>query len=400
MKKISLFVTVLFMTSLSYGSNTVLIDQYYSPFMGSQDLLAVQQLMIDGEDYLFPKKESQPNTYWHIFGRGLEEYFIWNQVDMLAAVTQHEVFGHGYRLRELGETPAGYYITPWGGGTRWEYNGALAVGKVTAVSVAGLEAEAIMARDMKMQWMRDGVIDGRLAPTYTQVAQSVFWYTLVTHLGKTESNGLVGNDVSSYIYLLNATYGNNKYNHSSLMKMALYNLIDPMTFYAYISMFYYIGTGETSWKFPMFTIRNNIQYLPNIRIGYAPYAPEAYFENFFVINHEPVYVYVKGSGKSLGVGAAFDNIWFYSKGAIGFRVDGWHQNKFITSATLDDLDATGTAYRPTLKERIWGGALSVTGTMKVSQKLKLYGEIGGKSAGYLPGYPLEAAAIGRLGLRF
>jgi hypothetical protein len=152
----------------------------------------------------------------------------------------------------------------------------------------------------------------------------------------------------------------------------------------------------------MIPIKDDIKYLPNIRIGYAPYAPETYFENFFLIHGEPLYIYGKGGSRSYGAGAAYDKVWTYSKGNIGFKFDFWNQHKYLTSATISDFETpgSGTAYRPELKQRIWGAALSVTGTMKLPAQTQLFGELGGKSSGYLPGYSLGNEVVARIGIAF
>lgn len=401
MKRAAIFLSLLLLASLANADNIVLVDRYFSPYAGSADLLTAQRLMIRGKDALLQSKEPRPNTGWVITGRSLEQFLIWYNIGNLTAVTQHEVFGHGYRLRELRIRPDSYYLTPWGGSTSYSAPSSLQAGKETATTIAGLEGEAIMARNIKMGWMRDGEIDGRMAPTYTQSAQSVFWYTLITDLGKTNTDGMNSNDVASYIFQLNKTYPSQHYSSSQLKKLTYYNLIDPMTYYAYYAFFYYMGTGQ-SWKFPIITIKNEIKYLPNLRIGYAPYAPETYFENFFLINGEPLYIYGKGGSRSYGAGAAYDKAWTYSKGNIGFKFDFWNQHQYLTSATISDFrtPGSGTAYRPELKQRICGAALSVTGTMKLTVQTQLYGELGGKSSGYLPGYSLGSEIVARIGLTF
>lgn len=400
MKRTILFLSTLLTLSLAHANNTVLVDQYFSPYAGAANLLTAQNLLIQGTDALMQTKEPQSTTGWSITGRVFEQSLIWFPIGNLVAVTQHEVFGHGYRLRELGFTPTAYSISPFSGGTNFSAPGSTQAGKITAITVAGLEGEAVMAHDMKMAWLRSGEIDGRTAATYTQAAQSVFWYTLITKQENTSTDSLNSNDVASYIYQLNKTYPGNHYSANSLYRTSTYNLADPMTYYAYYAFFYYMGTGQ-SWKFPMITIKDNIKYLPNLRVGYAPYAPETYFENFFLINGEPLYIYAKGGSRSYGAGAAYDKLWTYSKGNVGFKFDFWNQHQYLTSATYNDLlSSTGTAYSTQLKQRLWGAALSATGTMKMTHKVDLYGELGVKSSGYLPGYSLGNEIVARIGLQF
>ena len=349
--------------------------------------------MQEGEDHLFtdPIKDTTAKTW----GRSIEQLFIWNTINILASITQHEVFGHGYRLRELGITPKKYTITPWGGATYFHIPGSLSIGEFLAIDVAGLEAESILARNTKMNWIREGAIDGRLSTLYTQSEQSAFFYTLITSLGEIEE----GNDVANYITLLNILYPNNQTSIGKLTRWSLFNLLDPMTFFAYYSWFYYISEG-TPWTFPMIRINENIRYLPNIRIGYAPYGPEAYLENFFSIRDEPLYAYVKGGKRSAGIGLAYDRLLSKKQGTVGIRFDGWHQSNFITNTTFSDLERDSDCPIDHPSHKIWGAALSLTATLNCSSNTALFAELGGKTRGYLPGYTLGPGIVARIGMVF
>lgn len=353
-----------------------------------------------GEDHFLRKVEGSRNSTTKIWGRTAESLLFWYNVNMLASVTQHEVFGHGYRLRELGVTPKKYTVTPWGGATYFEVGDSFTVGEMLAVDVAGLEAEGILARDYKMEWIRRGEIDGRLSTTYTQAQQSLFWYTLITQLGRLKGEEISeGNDVDAYITLQNASYTDDHLTIGKLTRWSIFNWLDPMTFYAYYAFYYYICTGK-SWSFPMISLGEEIRFLPNVRIAYAPYAPEAYLENFFSLSGDPFYFYFKGGKRSFGIGVAYDHLLSGRRGTLGFRFDGWNQGVFLTTATLKDLEKTGTAFRPSLNKRQWGAALSLRGTLNLFPRLALFSELGGKTKGYLPGYRLDKEIVARIGLQF
>ncbi|MCP5504828.1 MAG: hypothetical protein H7A41_06715 [Chlamydiales bacterium] len=390
---------LLLITGSAFANQTVMVDPYFSPYSGSANLIFVQDLMIQGEDAFFTK--SNKDSTMKVWGRGFEQFLFWYNINMLADVTQHEVFGHGYRLRELGYHPKKYAVTPWWGATYFkdkEYY-QLTVGEMLAVTVAGLEAEQILARDLKMQWMAKGEIDGRLATLYNQAQQSIFWYTWITHLGKLKGDGPDGNDVKSYMYFHNHSYPDGELTHGKLLRWTLFNWLDPMTFYSYYSFFYYIAEGKP-WKFPMFSFGDDLKYLPNVKIGYAPYAPEAYLENYFLYKGNPLYFYFKGGKRSFGIGLAYDHLYSGRRGSLGFKFDGWNQGVFNTPVTVQELLDTGTAFRPSLNKRRWGAALSVTGRLNLFSKLALFSELGGKTSGYLPGYGLDREIIARIGLTF
>ena len=75
----------------------------------------------------------------------------------------------------------------------------------------------------------------------------------------------------------------------------------------------------------------------------------------------------------------------------------WYQNKFISQATVEDFFENRPVDFPELKDKIFGVAATVTGRLKLKGHVSLFGEIGGKTKGYLPGYPLDASVVGRVG---
>ena len=384
-------------TGTLFSSQTILVDPYFSPYAGSADLMTAQDLLIMGEDRWIER--GGRNSTGKIWGRTAEQFLFWYNLNMMAAVTQHEVFGHGYRLRELGVTPKRYTVTPWGGATYFKIKSSFKVGEMLAVTVAGLEAESILARDYKMEWIGKGTLDGRLSSTYFQAQQSLFWYTLITQLGRLKNEEISdGNDIDGYIKLQNVSYTDDHLSIGKLTRWSIFNWLDPMTFYAYYAFYYYIATGK-SFDFPMIPLSENIRYLPNVKIGYAPYAPEAYLENFFSIGGKPLYFYFKGGKRSFGVGVGYDHIFTGRRGTLGFRFDGWNQGVFLTTATVGDLEETGTAYHPSLKKRRWGGALSFRGTLNLFSHFALFAELGGKTSGYLPGYRLGKEIVTRVGIQ-
>jgi len=376
----------------------IIIDPDLSPYSGSSAFLYGQSAIIELKDR-YSQDTQNANSKRAFVKRLIGQLIVWDTLGVLSSVAQHEIFGHGYRLRELGYDPLEYQVTPWGGYTQFSVPESFTVGENLAVTVAGLEAEAILANKAKMNWMRSGIIDGRKTALYLQAQQSVFWYTWITDLGRLKGEEAAdGNDVSNYISLLNASYGTD-INSGDLMKWVAFNWLDPMTFYCYFAKLKYICTGQTL-EFPTIPLGDSVRYLPNARIGYAPYGVEAYFENFFAINGEPLYAYVKGGKRSFGMGFAFDRILASKRGEVGLHVDAWRQNRFISDKTIGDLDDGLSVRSPKLDEKIWGLSGSVVGRLNLSKDLSLYAEVGGKSDGYLPGYPLSKSFVGRVGLTF
>ena len=394
--KWAFYLFFIFFPKIAFSYQNIIYDRYFSPYSGSSNLIFAQKLLIWGENALFDG--SGRNTTAKVWGRAAEQLLFWSNLNMIAAVTQHEVFGHGYRLRELGFSPKKYLITPWYGATYFKVNNSFLMGELLAVDVAGLEAEGILAQDLKMHWIHQSKIDGRLSSAYTQAQQSLFWYTLITQLGRLKKEkASKGNDIEAYIAHHNASYQNNQLTIGKLTRWSIFNWLDPMTFYAYYAFFYYIAEGKP-WDFPMIPLGETIRYLPNIRIGYAPYSPEAYLENFFSIDEKPLYFYLKGGKRSIGLGVAYNRLIAGKRGILGFRFDGWNQNVFLSNATVGEFLKGQTVFRSVLNKRKWGAAFSVKMTLNLFSSLAIYSELGGKTAGYLPGYSLRKDITARVGL--
>lgn len=379
-----------------YSSQTIVYDIDFSPYSGSYNLLLGESALLAYRDCFGTKDEE--NTTLKIVGRVLEQGFVWDIINATTTVVQHEVFGHGYRLRSLNQKIFGYEIAPYEGGTFFQLDPSFKVGELLAVDVAGLEAEAILARRVKLHWISKGSIDGRLSTLYTGAEQSLFWYTLLTK-GQIDGGEEIaeGNDVKAYIDLLNAYYPDSDLTIGDLTRIAFINWADPMTFYAYFSWIYYVSLGK-SWTFPMIRITDKIKYLPNALIGYAPYGVEGYFENFFSIEGRPLYIYFKGGKRSFGFGSEYHYLLTSSKGALGGKFDVWNQNRFLTSATIEDLAEGKDISSPALNTRTWGMAASLISRFYVSTNFGFFAELGGKTAGYLPGYSLSGGLVLRVGL--
>lgn len=393
--QLALFAFFVLSPPLAFSSK-IIYDHDLSPYMGSANLLSAQELLIGGEDFLLPRSGRDSTS--KVWGRAIEQFLFWNTLNGLSTVTQHEVFGHGYRLRELGVTPDKYVVAPWWGSTHFKVNDSFLVGNLLAIDVAGLEAEGILARSLKMQWIRCGEIQGRLSSIYTEAQQSLFWYTIITQLGKLKGEeGSEGNDINSYIALHNASYEDSTLTTERLTFWSMFNWLDPMTFYAYYAFFYYIAEGKP-WKFPMIPLGETVRYLPNVRIGYAPYGPEAYWENFFSVHEGLFYIYFKGGRSSFGFGTSYSRSIAEDKLTLGFNLDGWNHRVFLSTATVGEFERGETVFRPVLNKSRWGAAFSLAAELRLFSSFGLYSECGVKTSGYLPGHRLGEGLFVRLGL--
>ena len=156
-------------TSVSYAQSTptpLLVDRDMSPAAGATATIAVGRLVAHGEDRFVPlrlfedkgKLRHAANATYRLaklalFDEPQENWF---------RVANHELFGHGGRLRELFDGHVGYYLPPpppygrGGGATFFGFDRPPTVEEVLAVTVGGMEANYLMARALAQDAVTEG----------------------------------------------------------------------------------------------------------------------------------------------------------------------------------------------------------------------------------------------------
>ena len=415
-----ILLTIFGTQTVSSAPYDLLVDPDFSPYSGGQNLITGMRLLQLSEDIMLPPKDEPKEGLIVSLGRFAELFFIWNPLGGLATVTQHEVFGHGYRIREFPSSHVevtGYKIDwpfPYslgGGATSFNISDRATVTEINAINIAGIEAQDILARQLKMKWITDGRIDPRMSQLYFLSQQSFFLYTVASNdndldisLRGVDEDPFDGNDLKSYIYWMNRLYPDNKISISYLTRQSLYNWLDVFTYYSFGAWWYYVATGK-QFNVPMLEI-GKVKFLPSFKITLAPYGLEKNLEGYFTINKVPLYVYAKwgdhGGVSFYGAGIDFDQMLSWKGGIFGFKLDVWYQPDFQQPTRVFDVlvDDVNPAV-PGLQDRSVGIAGSLISRWYLTggnSPLYLYTEAGYKSKGYLPGYSLDRGFIGRVGL--
>jgi len=424
MNRFSLLTSCLF-TFTSLFSSELLFDRYFSPYAGSEDLLTIQKAIERGEDVLYKKKDENPldlsddedevlsQTLMSKYKRLGNQVLIMLPINVLSTTVQHEVFGHGYRIRQIGSQNAavtGFSFDspppygPGGAATYYNFTDSLTVRQQIAISIAGLEATAILANRVKLHWLQEGQLDARQTSLYNSSQQDILWYILLTN--ESDYSKKDGNDIASYVYWMDIYYPTDLTHIRTLRKQVLVNLLDPFTWYSYYSFFNYIWTGKNG-SIPMIPVFGT-KYLPGFRYALSPSGPETYFENFFLKDSVPFYAYLKygyHAGHShYGFGfehpALFD--WIFSE--LGLRVDFWKELKAVTAmSAIDFVDGPNESVISEYDgvESRFGAAFSFIARQKIEKfPGSIFIQAGYKSVGYLPGESLNASPILRAGLDF
>ncbi len=388
-------------------------DIDYSPYSGGENLLFVHRSLERFEGW---RLEKSPIRYEKkgsaVFFRLCELLSVWLPLNDLAVVVQHEVFGHGYRIRDLGKSKAkvtGYQINapiPYGeggGGTSFGITEKFTTTDDTAVSMAGVEATAILAELARLHWLEAGAIDPRQTFLYLGALYDLPLYiSTLSSMGNSD-----GHDMSAYVRSLNLTYTEGHLTASHLRSVAWINLADPFTYYALYAWGRYAACGKET-RIPMIRF-GTWKYLPSVRLGLTPFGPEVFLQNYLVQHRTPLSFYLKGGNHSgntyLGVGCYAPRLVSQDRWSMGVRLDAWRQPKLllqpaaISFAALhqgDVLESDFPLYSSAEQHSIrYGGAGSFLASYQGTSRSSFELELGYKAQGFLPGNALKAAPIAR-----
>ncbi len=403
----------------------LLIDRYLSPFAGATDLLTLQDACV----YLVGKvwkEQYNTNSPLSIINRGIKQLIFNVPLSLFLSTTQHEVFGHGYRVRSLGSDVAkvqGYTLGlpfPYGqntGSTTYSITPQFTISDELAVSVAGIESASILATQVRMGWIQDGFIDPTQTILYLQNQYEIASYI------KNRQQGNPADDIGSYVFWLSVLYPKNSETVSSaesdLQSQANWAFLDPFTYLALFSFANYILSGEFL-KMKMLPL-GPVGYLPSIRVSLTPFGPEGYLDNYVSFADKVVYFYLRYGKRNpwvkySGIGFQMPNLWSNTNVTLGMRGDIWTQPAYSTSPVIpyaifasivtDDDNPADLVDSPHLPpvDRPAATNIGALATLTVNyffdQKKTSYGyaELGYKSSGYVQGQDLGTTPIARLGL--
>jgi hypothetical protein len=391
-------------------------DLKLSPHCGAENLSTIHYHVEKLDNYLLESIKNNPENNLRAsiirsIERGLELSFIWEPLNGYLNVIQHEFFGHGYRIRDFGKNIVSIneykILAPYpfgnGGGSTSFYIKKITPFYESAISIAGTEATSILAREIKLNWLKNGSINPLQASLYLESLHDLTFYTSLTHYEDLFSDS--GNDIASYVSSLSQIYPVSPLFLFTLKNQAKINLLDPFTFYSIYSFFKYIVCGKAT-SIPMIPIKG-YSYLPSFRLGLAPFGPEIYFENYLCNNNGPIYLYFKKGTFwenryfGIGVQAPFivslkSNLFF------GMKIDFWKQPLILgpdkARQNLKNIFFYDFREEDLKKER-FGGSLCILTSYKV-KNIPLYfdGAVGYKTAGFVPGESLKQSPLLRIGL--
>ena len=366
----------------------LLVDRDMTAGAGATVTIAVARLVARAEDRFVPlrlledtgKLRRGVNATYRLAKLGLfdEPQENWFRV------ANHEVFGHGARLRELFGGHIGYQLPappPYGrggGATFFQFDHPPTVEEVLAVTVGGMEANDIAARALAQDALTQGRWHYRDARRYLYAE-----YDTIRYIRGTRGLEKEGHDVGDFIRIYNDLaddLGEKRLSARTLRRDVLASFANPMIAYSYYNTFVsYVWGGDATAPVPMIPL-GRTRYLPMARFHLTSFGTEFAIDNTFVRNGRFFDVRI-ARGQTIGART-------WSIGLQGTR---------LASIGRWSIDGEATLWH--VPE--WGEKLAVTVHRTLTERsghaLALVVQAGFKTNGYVAGDPLRQGAIVRVG---
>jgi hypothetical protein len=330
-------------------------------------------------------------------------YFDWPQEAWLL-VANHEVFGHGARVRELFGGYVRYRIDapgPYGAGggaTFYEIGPDVTVHDLQAISVAGMEVNAVAAEQIAAMAFGTGRISSRTAIRYLGFELDAFDYIR----GTLDEDDRGGHDVADFIELYNLgaeIVDAEPLTARTLRRQTLVSLANPMLVSAVIGIGRYLATGVTDSPVLALGI-GPVRMMPVTRYRLTPFGPEWALTSDVAIGAHVGQVSVRVGraplARPFGAGVSYSGLrvgaWL-----LGVALQGWRQPPLARGATPDfGLSLIG-------RDLDWGGRVRVRAESPLAKlgwsdsPLTLVVDAGLKSNGFVVGEPIEPGLVLRAG---
>ena len=293
-------------------------------------------------------------------------------------IVNHEVGGHGYRLRELGAKDIKYKLGIFNGSTTHTPDPSWRDHERIAITISGSQAAQVAAKGIEKRYMELGEINPVHGISYFVSQKDLPGYIFIT---KKEDNSK-GNDIDSYIEEINNIYGDGHVTLGKLKTYAWLSLLDPYLWYSAYSY----GKQETI-DIPMLSM-GRVKYLPAVGAVLAPYGVEGQFKNHFKIG-EQYYKATLTMGKnkdinSYGLALSTGQLMKIGPISLGLDLAWWSQPELLTADPVSAKNKNGFL-------------AAVNTEVALNKTVKLIGAVGYKSAGFALGYPLEKSFLIRAG---
>jgi hypothetical protein len=397
--------------ALAQSDKEIIFDSRQSEVFGAKNLTALHSVLYHFQDKIIPDTLFRENKWWKKSGgfvyRMARLWLFDAQVDYLIALSQHEVFGHGARFREMGYNSNSFHLGlffPYGSGHGFANHGGWTPGNIITLqesltaTFGGNEGNLVLANNLGNQMLLDRSIHYRQAVLYL-ISQnnliSYIWYSRLNTKYWNTSN----NDIKNYISETKFIYGSRgkAYTIRSLSEQSLLTLANPLQLYAaYTILVKYGIQGKKKWDhIPMIPL-GSVRYLPALGYDLTPFGSRYHFFNYVAY-----YNYKFSADISYADNRYFD---YYGLSITAFDI--LYLSWFRMNATLEGWNQPELELNqntPLKTNSKLGGLASVElflHPLFLKNQLSVYLQIGYKTKGYSAGEPLDHSLILRYGLSF
>ena len=343
----------------------ILGDLQLSHQTGAYALLTLGELY----EALIPhkKKGSQANDILIRSSHMLLDTFLYFHF----ALIQHEILGHGARLREYNATNINYRFGLFRGSAQGFFKRTHQ--KEAALSAGGIEASDVMAHIIHMEYLESSTVKPHRAFAHLFSFGNQGFYT---HMF--QDVNYPGHDIAAYIKSINA-YAGSSLSIETMRLLGIFDYLNPYLYYSLYSIGNYIVTGA------------DLFYLPATRLVMGPYGPEIHLLNYFRYREFSGQVnfgfQVDGAGNGLTLNVHLNPVVFFPQLSIGAHFALWHQPEM----TLGN-NHSGVGYA--------GMLLNLKPSFRLLERFFIEGQFGYKTAGFVQGEVLSSSPLIRLGLRY
>ncbi|HWF43624.1 MAG TPA: hypothetical protein VG537_03180 [Candidatus Kapabacteria bacterium] len=388
--------TVVDSNAVVQSANPFVFDRTGSSITGAEDIASMENILVQYEQQaipqrLFPEDDRLSKFVGRLY-RFAKTIVLENVQDMLADLIQHEVFGHGARAREFGDDHVTYELhlyPPYGTGAGVTYSEiGSSRDRHSSLSIAGIEAENILAQEVRLRSLETGFINYRDANLYFVGRLALTQYALTTH---DLQSAITGNDIASYIIFVGER--NPKVTLANIRANSLLNFADPLTLAWFYQYFYsYLFCGDVETPMPMIHV-GGIQYLPGFRVALTPFGYDYYLENMLVHDHK-VFIVSLGMGTAdHGTSATLKmeapNAWSNPLWTVGIDFDAWRQ---------PPLDLSSNLFLPVTSAWSYGALATAHIGYHLTSTFELAMQGGYKTQGFVEGEALGSGPVIRAGI--
>jgi hypothetical protein len=321
------------------------------------------------------------------------------QEDLLM-VANHEVVGHGGRLRERFDGPISYRLDappPYGNGggaTYFSFDREPGVHELLAISAGGMEANGVAADRIATAAVDRRILRARDAMRYLEMRLDTARYVL----GTSDTPEAPGHDVSDFVLTYNALAadaGTAPLKPHALRREVLVTFADPMIVYSAYAIGRYLAVGDTRTTVPMLRI-GAVRMLPSLIYRLTPFGTEWGIGSALAWGEHGGWIEFR-SGR-----ATRSSPW--GGGVRDADLAAWRRWRFSLSAAelWRQPPLALDAASPIDLQPAWGGAVSVRVRRTVATvwggRLDAVVDVGGKTGGFIAGEPLERGPVVRFGV--